>query len=174
VSATFAPSGSRPTPGRGSPSRPTSGTSFDFEALIPAFPGDTSPDGLASPIRGKRPSRQTCRRRYPARRVRLGESGRAESARRVRADLRSRRPRRPRRPRGHLGLRRSGGKDPVCHSWPWHCRASCPARGSPVGCSYEQPAPRIRTTRPPPGEAIASSKGPGSGSPPCACSSPSS
>jgi hypothetical protein len=28
------------------------GTSFDFEALIPGFPGDTSPDGLASPIRG--------------------------------------------------------------------------------------------------------------------------
>jgi len=28
------------------------GTSFDFEALIPGFPGDTSPEGLASPIRG--------------------------------------------------------------------------------------------------------------------------
>lgn len=28
------------------------GTSFDFEALVPGFPGDTSPDGLASPVRG--------------------------------------------------------------------------------------------------------------------------
>src|SRR6266536_3488697 len=26
--------------------------SFDFEALVPGFPGDTSPEGLASPIRG--------------------------------------------------------------------------------------------------------------------------
>jgi len=28
------------------------GESFDFEALVPGFPGDTSPDGLASPVRG--------------------------------------------------------------------------------------------------------------------------
>jgi hypothetical protein len=28
------------------------GQSFDFEALVPGFPGDTSPDGLASPVRG--------------------------------------------------------------------------------------------------------------------------
>jgi hypothetical protein len=28
------------------------GRSFDFEALIPGFPGDLSPEGLASPIRG--------------------------------------------------------------------------------------------------------------------------
>ncbi len=28
------------------------GKSFDFEALVPGFPGDTSADGLASPIRG--------------------------------------------------------------------------------------------------------------------------
>ncbi len=28
------------------------GTSFDFEALVSGFPGDTSPEGLASPIRG--------------------------------------------------------------------------------------------------------------------------
>jgi hypothetical protein len=28
------------------------GASFDFEALIPGFPGDTSPEGLASPIQG--------------------------------------------------------------------------------------------------------------------------
>ena len=28
------------------------GSSFDFEALIPGFPGDTSAEGLASPIRG--------------------------------------------------------------------------------------------------------------------------
>jgi hypothetical protein len=28
------------------------GASFDFEALIPGYPGDTSPEGLASPIRG--------------------------------------------------------------------------------------------------------------------------
>jgi hypothetical protein len=30
------------------------GRSFDFEALIPGFPTDTSPEGLASPIRGNR------------------------------------------------------------------------------------------------------------------------
>ena len=30
----------------------TGGASFDFEALVPGFPGDTSPEGLASPIRG--------------------------------------------------------------------------------------------------------------------------
>jgi hypothetical protein len=30
------------------------GASFDFEALIPGFPGDTSPQGLVSPIRGNR------------------------------------------------------------------------------------------------------------------------
>lgn len=30
------------------------GRSFDFEALIPGFPGDTSPEGLASPVRGNR------------------------------------------------------------------------------------------------------------------------
>src|SRR5262249_48266785 len=28
------------------------GRSFDFEALVPGFPGDASPDGLASPVRG--------------------------------------------------------------------------------------------------------------------------
>src|SRR5262245_12798587 len=28
------------------------GLSFDFEALVPGFPGDTSTDGLASPVRG--------------------------------------------------------------------------------------------------------------------------
>jgi hypothetical protein len=28
------------------------GASFAFEALVPGFPGDTSPEGLASPIRG--------------------------------------------------------------------------------------------------------------------------
>jgi hypothetical protein len=28
------------------------GQSFDFEALVPGFPGDASPDGLASPVRG--------------------------------------------------------------------------------------------------------------------------
>jgi hypothetical protein len=30
------------------------GRSFDFEALVPGFPGDTSPEGLASPVRGNR------------------------------------------------------------------------------------------------------------------------
>lgn len=28
------------------------GTSSDFEALVPGFPGDISPEGLASPVRG--------------------------------------------------------------------------------------------------------------------------
>ena len=28
------------------------GTSFDFEALVPGFPGDTSAEGVASPVRG--------------------------------------------------------------------------------------------------------------------------
>jgi len=30
------------------------GRSFDFETLVPGFPGDASPDGLASPVRGNK------------------------------------------------------------------------------------------------------------------------